>query len=283
MLTKEHRPILAAFATYDAGLHDLPAEMVRRRVAVTRLQAALDALGEPPAVHRLEQDLASGWAEAACDADPDIDLTAIEEAEAANVRHQRQSRLLGMAVSEAGAALADAVHTYADEAIREHLAPALAKIVEKARKAVATYIGHGTTAGAMLNAPAAARNAYQSVDELAAAFSQVRQTRYQLLRLTGEPQQDNHGDFGLIRNADKMWPTLTDLGRIQFNYEPPWRGLETRALFEWLTANPAAEVWLPTAAEQDQRWFSVFGPRVAEMQANRHGAEALLSVMGGRG
>lgn len=283
MLTKEHRPLLTAFTTFDAGLHDLPVEMVRRRAAVNRIEALLVQLGEPPSVHAVEAKLVREWAERACAEDLKVDLKPVDRAEADLSQHRRQSRMLNLALSEAGAAMADAVHSYADEAIRDHLAPALSRIVTEAREAVAAYAEHGTSVAAMLGAPDDARVAYRKVDDLAAAFAQIRQTRYRMVQFTGEPQQDSRGDFAFIKNAEQMWPSLTAMGRSQFQYEPPWRGLDTRALLEWLAANPEAVVWCPTAAEQDQRWHEVFGARVAAMQANRHGSEALLAVMGGRG
>jgi hypothetical protein len=283
LLSKEHRPTLALFSTYDAGLHTLPEELVRRRAAVTRIEAKLDEIGEPPS-RDAEGKLGRSWAEIACDEDFSLDLTTIDEADAARTRHERQTRLLGIALSEAGAALSDAVHAYAEEAIRDHLAPAIEHVMADVRTAVTAYAKHGKTPAAMLKAPTAARNAFMSVDNLAAQFSQIRELRRRLLDFTGRPQADVLGDFSMIRNAEKMWPAMLDLTRQQFGRQSPWHTVKnTRELFEWLTENPDAEVWCPTAAEQDARWHAVFGPRVAEHRAGRQAGETLLAVMGGRG
>lgn len=282
MTAKTHRPLLELFTTYDAGLHDLPPEMVAARDAVRRVEAALDALPIPPRPGDLEHPTARELADLARTRDVHLDLTPFHELEQARHDHDLSTRVLRLALDQAAATLAHAVHTHGDDAIRDHLAPAFDKTVTEAVKAVDAYRRHGNTTAAILRAPAPARTAWNAVDDLAAKFVALRDARSRIVRITGQPQQDQRGDFSLIRNAEQMWPALLDSGRYQFGMRSPWADADTRALFEWLHDTPAAEPWLPTATEQDNRWQQVFGPRVAQMAANRHGAEAFMAAMGGR-
>jgi hypothetical protein len=275
---RDTTPLL--FSTFDAGMHELPVELVRRRNAVRRIEAALTRLGSPPVPGDIERQNAEAIAQQACDQDDlHLNLDAVDAAEQLVHQHARSARVLTLARTQAAEALADAVHTEGDTAIREYLAPTLAAIVADGRKAAATYLEHGSTAGALITAPAAVRTAWSKVDDLAARFVAIRSTRTQFIRATGIPQRDDAGDFSLIRNPEQVWPEMMQGNHHQL--PRPWRHDTTRALLEWLTAHPNAEVWLPTAAQQDARWQEVWGPRIAEARANRHGAQSMLSAMGG--
>ncbi|MDQ3664428.1 MAG: hypothetical protein M3353_07195, partial [Actinomycetota bacterium] len=203
----------AMFASADAGLHDLPIEVARRRAAVARIAEARTKHGAPPDVAGLDETAACELAEAACDKAPTVDVSTLVAADEERSRHERTSRILNRAALLADGQLVDALHAYGDELIRDHMVPAYTRAVEQARGACTAYLPFGASAASMLTAPSKAQAAWRKVDDLAAVVTMLRDSRGRLLRLTGPPQSDEMGLFSVVRNAEQIHPDIATAAR----------------------------------------------------------------------
>ncbi|CAN5412865.1 hypothetical protein BH18ACT1_BH18ACT1_11840 [soil metagenome] len=68
-----------------------------------------------------------------------------------------------------------------------------------------------------------------------------------------------------------LWPSYSTRKGAPWPEDPVAR-------LRWVAGHAEAEPWLPTAAEQDERWIEVVGPAVERQRTNRVVASAMLGV-----
>jgi len=225
------------FAGADAGHYKLPDAVRELRQAV----AHCDTYTVPDddqtdrvahAVDRLHADVRI----AALNGSPPPSLTPLidaagrREANAALIDAVRTTR------TQLAAELDGLVIASADSIIVECLRPAFDDVLATVRKA--------------------AKRSDADLDRLAERYASIRAAQAILARASGGAQHDVGGRYAEFKNMNDLWPVRgTWLER-----KPPWpQG--TRERMAWLVASEA-EPWMPTLAEQDERWWAVHGEAV---------------------
>ncbi len=153
------------------------------------------------------------------------------------------------AIEQAGVAAVNVAADCADRIIVDHLAPTLAGIYEAARRCGETLAGHPLDARPLLDADRPIQDAYRS----SVGFRR--------------PEHDDAGKFlhferpGEVpgwSHADGRWPGLDGLAPA-----------EPLARLLWLSSPEltAAKPWLPTCAQQDERWMTEHGDILEQQRA----------------
>lgn len=259
-------------ASASTGAFTLPDEVIAAHAVAVRLEAEWRRGGEDhvgPARKALRVAL---W-EAAETGGDFPDAAELARAEGLQSAENARRMMLGDITESAQARAWSAVAAVADEIVTRHLRPALAEVVDSARSATSAFSKHGTTAEALIGAPAEAQDGWLAVDALADRYYKLRDAQTRLARLAGGPQVDTNGIFERLRNMPDVWPQYHRRGT------PPWPVKDARGYLVWLVTS-GAEPWMPTVAEQDARWAEVFADEI-QRQRNARGRAAGGVYVGG--
>ena len=263
-MTEELRLSHIAFTGYDNGHHSLPPEMIAARDDLRRIEDLLSSVPQPEnefdALDRLAAEVLAG---------SEVDTDALATVHVQRATHEAALGILRRAREPAGGQLASVVCSHAEETIRQYLVPVHDKTVAEVAKCAKAMGGlPDNDASSLARAGKVARDAYLQLDELAARYSAVRQTRSALYaNLGADVEHDHNGYFTAIRNTEKLWPAITQQVAPPRD-ATPWPKDSTRGFLLWAVRN-GAELWLPTVEQQDARWYDVFGARLEEAKRNR--------------
>ena len=256
-------PYAALLEGHDAGWYGLPDEVLDARCAVVRADQARDAHPAPdPGARQAE------LVERLLDGDqPDPAEVADLDGELA--RYQVWRILVSEAHETAGRRLSAAIGENRDRTIVEHLRPAHAESVETARDlaSVAALADDPDVRHALAGTQ---RKKADQLVEAARRYGAVRAAWSVLTR--GAATHDQQGTFGELRDLTDAWPTWRQHGS-----DRPWPSTPAARL-AWIAVH--ATPWLPTPAEQDERYAEVFGDAERQAATNRAQARAFGGVFG---
>lgn len=258
------------FALGDRGLIQLPAEIGKLRTSLDRL----NALEMPTSRHPLEvaDELTELTVQAAhADDLASVDYTtpirAAEETEAA----QHRATAIIAAREAVTNRLQSAVHSNST-VIVTLLQPHFARLIGDLREGLQTAAAWPDPVQA-LNAPAKVRTKMAAVHSARNEVDSILAARAVLSRLGYRSGLDLEGEFGLCKNFEALWPRQSR----QLNPRPPW-GDEDK--ITWWLLN-GGDVWLPTMAEQDERYDQVYGEAIRSHARTVAKTRALASQIGG--
>ncbi len=264
------RPLGALFTGCDAGIHPLPADVVDLRRALAHL--ADTPTPEVVDERALHASLVAAAVAAAHCGDGPPDVTPLVNAGSARALADARRRVLDEATSAVAGELRDAIVDGAEAILGDYLRPAFNELVAELKAACAAFTPYGDAAPALLRAPDKARKAFAGLGDLSARWSALRKSRAALANAGYTAQADEFGLFALVRNAD----SFTDMTRARPMSKIadglPWRELAGTDYHLWFGTHPEAELWLPTAAEQDAAWSAVFGARIAAQNLSQQRA-----------
>ena len=252
------------FPAYDGGHFDLPPEVITARAAYDRL----DALPVPAAADYWEvrQDLIAATMEAAISgADHLPDCSGIDDARRAAQVHTDTYDVRRETLDALKARILGSVNPA--EVLTKHLAPAHDETVRELRNAWQLLDAYYAKGGSQFSMPKATATAAQSVDGLITRYEAIRFARADLaIRCHYQPEVDVDGEFAMISNPEQLW-TKPQHNNIRSS-TPPWHGMDTTARLRYLFAN-GGKVWLPTPAEQDSRFRTVYAQEMAQAAEQR--------------
>ncbi|CAN5787013.1 hypothetical protein BH18ACT2_BH18ACT2_08050 [soil metagenome] len=263
----------------DAGGYTLPAELVDAWRTFEQVKALPLS---PPAPAYFEELAAGVVAAVAGGKTPDVVKAGRELHRAGDgvQAYAAGQRILAEAIEQAGTAAANVAADCADAIIGESLAPVLADIYENARGCGETLGGYDLDPKRLLGADRAVQDAYRELERLVARQSLIWEAR-KWANAVGfrRPEHDGGGMFlhferpGEIpgwSHAAGRWPGLDKLAPV-----------EPLARLLWLVAPEvaAAKPWLPTCAQQDERWLVEH----ADILEQQRAGVALAEHVGARG
>lgn len=266
------------FVGFDAGHYTLPEEVLDRRRRLDAYTAVTDWPVDPwPAAHAALVDQVRGVA----DGGPPPDVTAAAAAKAAS---DMVGGTIGMARRQVADELAldveQAVTDHAAAILGDHLRPALEEVVAVVAAAARTAPLEvlGTNDSMLLSAKDAVRKAALAVDGAALRYQAIR-TAHSCVRRAGDggAQHDQAGWFGELKHMEIVWPTYNVRQPPQ---RPPWETMTPRARLLFVVSG-GGEPWLPTAAEQDERFLEVHGGAIYAHQENVRQGRAMSGLFGG--
>jgi len=171
--------------------------------------------------------------------------------------HAAAQRIFVEAIEQAGVAAVNVAAVHADRIVTDNFAPAMGDIYEKARRCGETLAGHPLDARRLLDAERPIQDAYRELERLVARQSLIWEAR-RWANAVGfrRPEHDGGGTFLHFERPGEVPGWSHAAGR--------WPGLDALAPAEplarllWLLSPElaAARPWLPTVAEQDERWLT---------------------------
>jgi len=252
------------FPAYDGGHFDLPPEVITARAAYDRL----DTLPVPaPADYwEVRQDLIAATMEAALSgADHLPDCTGIDDARRAAQVHTDTHDVRRETLDALKARVLSSVNPA--EVLTKYLQPAHEETITELRNAWQLVDAHYAKGGSPYAMPKATATAAQSVDGLIVRYEAIRFARGDLaIRCHYQPEVDVDGEFAMISNPEQLW-TKPQHNNIRSS-TPPWHGMDTTARLRYLFAN-GGKVWLPTPAQQDGRFRTVYAQEMAQAAEQR--------------
>jgi len=250
------------FPAYDGGHFDLPPEVITARAAYDRL----DALPVPaPADYwEVRQDLIAATMEAALSgADHLPDCTGIDDARRAAQVHTDTHDVRRETLDTLKARILGSVNPA--DVLTKHLAPAHDETVRELRNAWQLVDAHYAKGGSPYAMPKATATAAQSVDGLIVRYEAIRFARGDLtIRCHYQPEVDIDDEFAMISNPEQLW-TKPRHNNIT-NSRPPWAGMGTTERLRYLLGQ-GGTLWLPTPAQQDGRFRTVYAQEMAQEMA----------------
>ncbi len=255
------------FAGHADGQWTLPKNLIAARDRLARVDELNTAAyaESPESPDNVRESLAAQIA-----AGGDVDLSPIEDAQRAVSAHMERGKMLARARDIANDALMRTLHDSARVLITEHLRPVHNKLIGQMRRdfAALAHIPDDAPMSVILTAPESVRAAAIRIDAAVPRYDLIRQA-YEKARRLGHPAEspDGCGWFNEIRNMEEVWPEIAGM-RIPTQSEIPWPMNGSRSRLAWMFRN-GAELWIPTADEQAQRWMEVFGERFNLARANR--------------
>ncbi len=138
------------------------------------------------------------------------------------------------------------------------------------------------SASELWNQPERVRKAWSAFGDAAARYEALRSAD-RAIRTSGVAQtcQLDTGDLlGEIKNLDAIWPQRTTGTMPVSTMSEPWPArVDTLGWLLWAhQAN--AELWIPTASEQDAQWSVIFGERAAAHAAGEHHGRQMRELFG---
>ncbi len=271
-----HSPLAALFAGAATGAYDLPDSLLDNQSRVGALQHAVAALRPPNA-----EQTARGEAVQALLADPDARDVArsVMDARQVDLDHELHATLLREAVEAAQDRL-DVVD--GDVILIDLLQPAHREVLGQLRAAYEVFSPVGMSASELWNQPDRVRKAWSAFDAAATRYEALR-AAHRAIRTSGFAQscQLDTGDLlAEVRNLDVVWPQRTTGMMPVSTMSEPWPArVDTLGWLLWAhQAN--AELWLPTAGEQDAQWSVIFGERAAAHAAGEHHGRQMRELFG---
>ncbi len=252
------------FPAFDGGHFDLPPEVITARDAYDRL----DALPVPAAADywQVRQDLIAATMEAALSgADHLPDCTGIDEARRAAQVHTDTHDVRRETLDALKARVLSSVNPA--EVLTKYLAPAHDETVTELRNAWQLVDAHYAKGGSPYAMPKGTATAAQSVDGLITRYEAIRFARGDLaIRCHYQPEVDADGEFSVISNPEELWTRPRH--RNITGGRAPWAGMGTTERLRYLLAN-GGKVWLPTPAQQDGRFRTVYAQEMAQAAEQR--------------
>jgi len=242
----------------DAGVYELPSELTAIRKAIDRLHlptAEVQSVGDVLA--RLTAETRAA-AIAGSDDLPDVSAVLVAEQEEATELHRQ--RIVADARDQLSESLIATVADQADRIIGEYLRPAHDGAVAALADSAALTAQYESDPRAALTAPAKVRSALAGQPDSYQRYVTCIQARTVVLGCAAVPQRDDTNILANIRNAEDLWPR-----RSRYTAACPWPDGLAGVL--WLLRH-GAELWLPTAAEQDERYEQVYGEAEREHAAD---------------
>ncbi len=258
-------PLRTTAVLFD-GQWTLPEPVLTARNALTRVQGIVEGLPPHPPEHphtvrdRLAYLVATG---------ADIDPAPVFDAQRAIEDYEERVNLARRAQEIAAQQFSAVLGGHARGIIVDHLGPAFGDLVGKLGPdlAATSHIDGQSPPAVVLSQPKPVRDALIRIDTNVSRYRLIRQAHDLLRRLAGAESQDARGYFFEVKNCEEVWPAITGTGFAPRT--PPWpTDGDTRARLAWLFAN-GAQLWLPTAEEQTDRYLEVFGERIEQVRANR--------------
>lgn len=250
-------PLTAAlFAGHAQGAFTLPDQMLAARDRLASLQGAVAAL-RPPGAERQ----ARAQAMQALLADPSTgDVAgAVLEGRQVDAAHELHAGLLRDAVEYAadGVDLVDP-----DTILAEFLQPAHRDVLGRLRTAFDVFAPISTDPVVLWDQPTKVRQAWSAFLAAGNHYEALRGA-HQAVRAGGgqQCQLDRENLLGEVRNLDVVWPERCAGLRPVSQMTAPWPlRQDTTAWLLW-AHQAGAVLWLPSAAEQDGAWATIFGER----------------------
>lgn len=259
----------------EAGGYTLPAELIDAWQTVERVRA-LD-LGVPDS---LAADVAAAQVVAAVTSGKTPDMLEVGR-EMHRLESDRQaqghaSRALAEARELAAAAAVSVAVDMTERLISDHLRPALEDVYAKAKESAPALMGFEKRPP--YAAPAKAAKAYDDLDRLAGRRSVIFGARSWVNFIgSRQPQHDPEGMFVEFEHPELLTPWWNSQGVVR------WPGLREVApedpavRLAWVVSDAVAPArpWLPTVAEQDEQWWSMFGEKLEKFARSRRDAESV--------
>ncbi len=262
----------------DVGGYSLPSGVLEAHAVWQRLQQS-----ELPPPRTLHVEDAAGQVVHAVSNGQTPDLLALG-AEFGRVQDQRHAydqavAVLRLAVEQAGNLAVNTASDAADRIITEHLRPAHEELLARVREMAGLlrpHIGGGYTIDthSLITANAKVRAAYVELPGLVEKWRVIADAHARANRVGMRiVEHDHEGLFAAFENPMAFFP----------GWKPPMRGPlipfpeDATARLLWTVSDEVAPArpWLPTVAEQDAAFWSVFGPHITRINANRHNARAM--------
>lgn len=261
--------VLNIFAGFDNDAHTLPSELVQARDKYREVHDTWRTLREPETTEEdALRQMATAFAEGA-----DLDTEAVYAVRREQEDYLLKHRTLDRAREIVAGRLYDVAVECADEIVVGHLRPAQTAVLAEAEKAHAAYSRYGEVPSALLAAPASARTAFGKLDELVRRFQLIRSTVSAVRLVAGGVQHDHQGWFSTIRNCEVVWPQLTGHRNMPGSRVPPWPTDDPKGYLLFLLRDDV-EAWVPTALEQDARFWEVFAEQYDRQVTSVHNAQA---------
>lgn len=236
---------------HDAGYFGMPDEILAARATLEAMKAAAKETGATWEALRpgdVERQLAEGLLAAGVSPKASALEAVIELIDAAE-RKQRAAemavRVAGLAVEMAEQRFVIAVDEHRDEAIVDHLRPALRETLEEVRGLAELLEGSNLRDPLPLLGDAKRGSAYQALVAASRRHSAVRDGQ----RHCAGGNLPDPGELAVYRNAPEIfaraglnWKSRRQFGRV------PWPEHPLERLV-WEATDPVAEPWIPTAAE----------------------------------
>lgn len=242
-----------------AGYFTLPSEVadafeVVQRLAQERAAASVDLVGKARArLHDATYEAANGRGDWPTGAEV---VQAQLDQQAADLR----VGALDAALEAARDHFVSTVRELADVIVKSHLRAPYDKVLADTRAAAAAVADFGGNLAALIAAPKAARDAWLSLDGLTSAYETIREAR-SIVYAGRRPNLDDQHLFAEMRNLPDLWPAWRS------RQDAPWPENAKERLV-WLVSGPAA-LWLPTLAEQDERFEERFALELENMRRSR--------------
>jgi len=257
------------FPAADAGFITLPAAVQEARVAYDRIST--EGYPAPETHYDTIDRLVTDTVKAVQAGTPLPDCAAVDDARRAEQVATDQAEVLRQATDALAAQVRASVD--AAEVMTRHLQPAHTEVVKQLTAALGVVAAHHASGTSVLLASQKVRAAEASIDELGERYTAIRQARVDLdIACSYAPALDVDGEFGEIFNPERVW---TRTQNRNFNAgTPPWPRTPTRARLAWFIAH-GCEVWLPTPAEQDDRFRVVYAEQIEAAEHQRHMGSAI--------
>jgi len=257
------------FPAADSGIITLPDAVTNARAAYTAILA--ETYTEPETHYDELGRLVAETVSAVQHGQPLPDCSAIDDARRAEQVAADQADVLRQATETLAVRVLGSIDPA--EVMTKHLQPAHSKVVKELTAALATVAEHHASGKSVLLAPQKVRAAEASIDGLLDRYTAIRAARVDLdIFRAYAPEMDVDGEFSEVRNPNDVWQRSE---HRNFNAgTPPWPLTPTRARVTWFLTH-GCQVWLPTPAEQDTRFRTVYAEAIAAAEEQRYRGAAL--------
>lgn len=265
----------ALFAAHDNDLITLPQEITQLREARNRANEHLHGLTTPAHFLDARKALTDATVDAFVTGSPLPDVAPVLDAE----REARAfEHILEIARNSAAALdrrIASTVAEQADQIITDVLRPVLDATVAELRSAYALLEPFETAGrGALALAAPKVRNAAATADKSSHTYTALRSAAAEVRAVLPAPEYDVDGEFAAFTDIHTVWPRAR---RTNFGAIPaPWQ--EVPDVQAWQIRNLTP--WMPTPAEQDEQWQSVYGEALRAEQLRSEKRQAMALTFG---
>ena len=259
----------------EAGGYSLPPELLESWATFERVRGL--TIDDPPS---LPIEDAAGRVVAAAAAGDTPDVAALgrdlHRFEGERQAHAHAGRIFGEAREQAANAAVMLAADLTERIIADHLRPTLEAVYAGARVCAAALAGFGLDPRKLLDAPAKTRTAAGELGSLVVRRDLIFGAR-SWINFVGsrKPMHDPENMFVEFERPELLtpwwspgparWPGLQDVAP-----QDP----SERLLWVASDAVAAANPWLPTTAEADERWWAMFGEKSERFAQSRRDAES---------
>lgn len=267
------RPYATMLADNEAGVHDLPPEIVASHKALKRLDAELQAHSQTaPDPIAAETQTVAAIRKAASTGKPLPAVAVVRETREAHADHEQARRLLAQAREATAADLSGLIQSQAEAIVIDYLRPVHDQLVRDL-EAAAAVLPAAPTVDALMRADDTMRAAWLSLDSVVAKRARLVDTAGRLTRLV-PVEHDHAGEFSYLRNGLRsIWP------EYQVGLKPPWSNTDDRLTLLALIRH-GGELWLPTSRERDEAWLAVYGEKLEQANQGRANLRGFAAAFG---